>query len=153
MRNSSWHLLLLWLSACGQAEEIVLPQKPDRVIFADVRSSLIRLGCSANGGGCHAVLVGDFKLGTPDSSPGDTADELQLIKGIVDLESPENSLILRVALRGDPLALGHPICFDTETSCAYRRVIAWLSYDGEGDETPDEVCKAADVIENACFTL
>lgn len=153
MRVSIWILLLMWLLACGRAEEIVLPQKPDRALFSDVRNSLIRLGCSANGGGCHAVLVGDFKLGTPDSNLAETEREFQLTKSIVDLESPGNSTLLRVALRNDPLSLGHPICFDAEVSCAYRRVIAWLSYDGEGDETPDEACSPSDVIENACFTL
>lgn len=153
MSKCLWLFALATLIACGEAEEIVLPQKPDRALFTDVRDTLIKVGCSADGSGCHSVLVGDFKLGSPESDLAAIENEFQLTKALVDLESPGNSLILRAALRNDPLAIGHPICFDADTSCAFRRVVTWLSYETADDQTPDEVCDSSEVIENACFTL
>ena len=152
MTRLLWILPLAGLFACGEAQEVILPQRPDRLLFTDIRESFITLGCSANGEGCHSVLVGDYRLGTSESGVAEIEEEFQLTKALVNLDSPPESLILRVALRNDPLALGHPICFDSETSCAFRRVVAWLSYEGQGDPTPDAVCDPSELIENACFS-
>lgn len=138
--------------ACGRAEEIVIPQRPDRAQFATIRDTFIKVGCSQNGQGCHSVLVGDFKVGKPDDAPAAVESEFLLTKALIDLDEPENSLLIRSALRDDPLALGHPICF-LETSCAYKRIVAWVSYDGPNDPTPDDECDEDDVIQDACFNL
>ena len=144
--------IILAVLACGQAEEIVIPQRPDRAQFETIRETFIKVGCSQNGQGCHAVLVGDFKVGTPADGPAAVENEFFLTKALIDLNEPENSLLIRSALKDDPLALGHPICF-LETSCAYKRVVAWVGFEGPADPTPTDVCNDSEVIQDACFNL
>lgn len=144
--------IILMLIACGRAEEIVIPQRPDRAQFESIRDTFIKVGCSQNGQGCHSVLVGDFKVGTPTDGAAEVESEFLLTKALIDLDEPQNSLLVRSALRDDPLALGHPICFEEQT-CAYRRIVAWAGYEGPNDPTPDDACPKDDVIQDACFNL
>ena len=145
----STHILLL--GGCGEVESIVLPQRPPRDQFEAVQKTLLKLGCSADGTGCHSVLVGEFKVEPLPKSPSVFDTEFTLTKAFIDLEEPKNSALMRSSLRGDPLSLGHPICFDSFEACGFRRIEAWVAF-GEGSMlTPDEACPLAEVVENACF--
>ena len=147
-------LCLLMLSiGCGEAEVIELPTRPDRASFDEMQETLITIGCSAGGGGCHAVLVGNFKVADFPKAPGVSETEYILTKPFLDLATAEESVLIRTAVRDDPLALGHVICFENLDSCSARRIVAWINYAGEGDETMDEACPPEDMIENACFNL
>lgn len=136
---------------CGEAEEITLPSRPDRANFEEMQRTLLTIGCSADGTGCHAVLVGDFQVSSFPKAPADAEREFLLTKPFIDLEDGANSILLRSAFEGDPLAAGHPLCFSNADSCAYRRILAWIDYESDVDETMEEACPEADLIENACF--
>ena len=149
-----WMLILSCYACsmgCGEAEEITLPSRPDRASFEDMQRTLLTIGCSADGTGCHAVLVGDFKVSSFPKAPADAETEFLLTKPFIDLEDGANSILLRSALRGDLLAEGHPVCFSNADSCAYRRILAWINYTADTDETMTEACPETDLIENACF--
>ena len=151
-----WRMLLcatVVLAACGEAELIELPSRPDRASFDEMQQTLITIGCSAGGGGCHAVLVGDFKVADFPKPPSISESEYQLTKPFVNLDMASDSVLVRTAVRDDPLALGHPICFESLDSCSAKRILAWINYAGEGDETMNEACPPEDMIENACFNL
>ena len=143
---------VLVAAACGEAEVIELPTRPDRASFEEMQKTLITIGCSA-GGSCHAVLVGNFKVADFPKAPGVSETEYILTKPFLDLNAAEQSVLIRTAVRDDPLALGHAICFENLESCSARRIIAWINYAGEGDETMDEACPPDEMIENACFNL
>ena len=151
MNRWLWGLLCLLTTSvgCGEAEVIELPTRPDRATFNQMQRTLIAIGCSA--GGCHSVLIGDFKATEFPKTPADSEEEYILTKPFVDLDEAENSVLIRTALKDDPLALGHPICFANFDSCSARRILAWINYAGEGDQTLDEACPEEDVIDNACF--
>ena len=136
---------------CGEAEEITLPSRPDRATFEDMQRTLLAIGCSAEGTGCHSVLVGDFKVSSFPKAPADAETEFLLTKPFIDLEDGANSILLKSALSGDELAEGHPICFSGVDSCAYRRILAWIDFTPDAGETMDEACPETNIIENACF--
>ena len=39
MTRLLWILPLAGLFACGEAQEVILPQRPDRLLFTDIRES------------------------------------------------------------------------------------------------------------------
>jgi len=154
--SQRWYTFLLaglFAVGCGEAELIELPTRPDRASFEEMQETLITIGCSAGGGGCHAVLVGNFKVADFPKAPAVTETEYILTKPFVDLDTAEESVLIRTAVRDDPLALGHAICFENLESCSARRILAWINYTGEGDQTMDEACPPEEMIENACFNL
>ena len=148
-------VMTLWsapfLLCCGEAKVIEFSQRPNRAAFTDAQETLLKIGCASDGTGCHAVLVGDFKVSPFPKEPGDLDTEFVLTKPFLDLDEPENSILMRTALKDDPEALGHPICFENTETCAFRRLSAWIAYSVQGDESMDEACPPTDVIENACF--
>lgn len=142
-------LFVIFCTACGEAEEITIPTRPDRTSFDDAQETMLTIGCGV--AGCHAVLVGDFKLTEFPKSPTSSESEYLLTKPFLDLEDAENSLLMRTALQDDPNALGHAICFDSVDSCAFRRLVAWINFTADGDQTMEEACPSAEIIDNACF--
>lgn len=112
------------LGGCGEGSvtALVLEVRPDnRGEFAAAQQAMIAIGCGQSF--CHAAIVGNFKV-TGGAAASD--EEYQLAKSFVDLENPEDSLLLRVALAGDPAAVGHPICFAGTTGCAWQVLSAWI---------------------------
>ena len=143
-------LTLVLVVGCGQVESLTLPQRPPRDQFESVQKTMLKLGCSLDGTGCHAVLVGDFKVTPFPKAPNVIDSEFTLTKAFIDLETPDESTLLRSALQGDPRALGHPICFDATDNCGFKRILAWVAYTGATDEAPDDVCALDEVLENGC---
>lgn len=141
---------LMVLFGCGQVESLKLPQRPPREQFESVQKTMLKLGCSLDGSGCHAVLVGDFKVAPFPKAPNVIDAEFTLTKAFIDLDAPDESTLLRSSLQGDPRALGHPICFDAKDNCGYKRILAWVAYTGAADEAPDEACALDEVLENGC---
>ena len=117
-------LLTVASHGCGQVETLELAIRPSQADFPLVKEALVTVGCSRPG--CHLTLTGDFKLDPNDNSPANLDAEYQLAKAFVDLDNPDASVLVRVALEGDPNAETHRICFQTEMACAYQKVDAWI---------------------------
>ena len=139
-------LLTLAAYGCGQVETLQLSIRPNQADFPLVKEALITVGCSRSG--CHLVLTGDFKLDPNDNSPGNLDEEYQLAKAFVDLDNPDASLLVRVALEGDPEADMHRVCFETAMACAYRKVDAWIR--AESPESPNIGDVDCEPIVGAC---
>ena len=144
-----WFILIV--VGCGEAKVIEFSQRPNRELFTDAQETMLKIGCASDGTGCHAVLVGNFKVSPFPKPPGDLDNEFVLTKPFIDLDEPTNSLLMRVALQDDPEAVGHAICFSNADSCAFRRLRAWIAYETPNDSTLEEACPETDIIENACF--
>ncbi len=137
---------------CGEFETLELPQYPPRQDFVAVQEVLVSVGCSGDEAqGCHRTLIADFRITEEPKSDQAREDELLLTKSKIDLLDPDQSVLLRVALRGDAKSLSHPICFSSVDSCAYRKIIAWIRWGGEDDERPDDIeCQVED---DSCFNM
>lgn len=144
-------------SACGEGEvtTLVLPVVPDNgEQFGVAQQAMIAVGCGL--AGCHSAIVGNFKV---TGEPGARDDEYLLTKAAIDLENPEDSRLLRVALAGDPAAVGHPICYAGPTGCAWQILSAWIrggtfEEDQAGNplQPPSMIAAGCMPTPNACFT-
>ena len=120
--------IVFWLSGCGEITSISLEDRPERALFPEVRSVLITAGCSGAGagGGCHSVLTGNLQISIEDPGPADLDEEFLQIKAIVDLETPDESLLLQVGLPLEPIS--HQVCYhEIGQGCAYLKLRAWIS--------------------------
>lgn len=143
------------LVGCGEGEVTALALEviPDnQADFIAAQQAMLAIGCGQ--AFCHAVTQGNFKI-TGEAGARDA--EYQSAKAAVDLENPEDSILLRVALAGDPAAVGHPICFAGTTGCAWRVVSAWIRGGTfEVDQDGQPLIPAAELLsecmptENAC---
>ena len=135
------------LGSCGQGEvtTLLLPVSPDNTTeFIAAQQSMLTIGCGIVG--CHGTIVGNFQV-TDD--PATRQDEYLLAKPLVDQAAPDDSALLRVALAGDPAAVGHPICFKDTEGCAWQIITAWIA---DGDPTASAVAMDCVPTENACRT-
>ena len=130
---------LFTLVGCGEVENLVLPIRPSQVDFPAVQSVLRTAGCSGPGTGCHTALTGDLQISPDPKSPALLEEEYGQAKRFIRLNAPTESLLLRVALKDAAEAEGHAICFDDESSCAFRKVVAWIAAEGPDDPGPDAI--------------
>lgn len=143
------------LGGCGEGSvtALALEVRPDnRGEFAAAQQAMLAVGCGQSF--CHAAIVGNFKV-TGGAAASD--EEYQLAKAFVNLDDPEQSLLLRVALAGDPAAVGHPICFAGTTGCAWQVLSAWIrqgTFDQDQDGmpliAPSELLPQCAPTPNAC---
>ena len=124
-----WSAGVWLLVGCGEIASVNLDDRPNRAAFTEVREVLLTVGCSGNdaSGGCHAVLTGNLQISIEEPAPLDLDQEFLQIKSIVDLDAPEESRLLKVALPPDEPRVTHSICFDAEGQCAYSKLLAWIS--------------------------
>jgi hypothetical protein len=126
-------------AGCGEVESLVLEVRPSQSEFDDVQTQMLELGCGVPG--CHAVVVGNFQVTEPPKSGAQRETEYLLTKAHVNLDAPEQSKLLRIALAGDPEQIGHPACYPTDCSCAYQAIYNWIAapitVDCPGDCVPD----------------
>ena len=122
-------------TGCGEVESLVLEVRPSQSEFDAVQTQLLELGCGVRG--CHAVVVGNFQVTEPPKSGAQREAEYLLTKGHVNLDAPEQSKLLTIALVGHPEQIGHPACYPTECSCAYQAIYNWIAAPITAD-CPDE---------------
>jgi len=132
-------LLLMGTLGCGEVENLVLPIRPSQEDFPAVQSALRDVGCSGRGTGCHTALTGDLQISPEPKSPALLEEEYGQAKRFLDLATPAESRLLRVALKGAEESLGHAICFEDENACAFRKVVAWIAAEGPTDPGPDDI--------------
>ena len=162
-RLSAGLLLAGATTACGEierAELIVRPRKDD--FAAEIQPIFERLGCSA-GTLCHSGPQGDLKLVV---SPGAAAldDNYLAAKGKVDLNAPLNSPLIADLLPKTfaPGATHVTVCWKSTESCAFRKLLAWISWDGAEDPRPQDIdceveapsgtaCDDPTVLDACCF--
>ena len=133
-----WGLILVvCFLGCGRFESIELPNRPNLDSFGFIQDTLRTSGCSESG--CHAVIVGNFRVSPEPASGIEFTDEYQLTKRFVDLNEPANSSLLTVALAGNQNSLQHPVCFMDEDACSYRILLAWITALGPKDPQPEDI--------------
>lgn len=135
------------LAGCGEGEvtTLVLPVSPDNgTEFVAAQQAMLTIGCGI--AGCHGTIVGNFQV---SEDPGARQDEYLLTKALIDQAAPGDSALLRVALAGDPAAVGHPICFANTEGCAWRVITAWITDDDA--ELASAIAATCSPTETACF--
>jgi len=136
------------LAGCGEGEvtTLILPVSPDNgPEFAVAQRAMLTMGCGIVG--CHATTVGNFQV---SGEPGAVQDEYLLSKAAIDQAAPGDSVLLRVALTGDPIAVGrHPFCFANTEGCGWRIITAWIA---DGEPTASAVADMCPVTDGACFS-
>lgn len=145
----------LTLGGCGEGEvtTLILPVSPDNTTqFEAAQGAMLDVGCGIQG--CHGTIVGNFQV---TGEPATRQDEYLLTKPLIDQELPDQSDLLRVALAGDPAAVGHPVCFANTEGCAWRIVTAWIADPPEDapDGTPllaTSIAETCTPQASACFT-
>lgn len=151
-RARSWLFLACAATACGEierAELVVRPRKDD--FAAEIQPIFERLGCSA-GTLCHSGPQGDLKLVV---SPGAAAldDNYLASKAKLDLNAPADSpLIADLLPKGvAPGATHVTVCWKSPESCAYRKLLAWISWDAAEDPRPQDIdCEVETPGDTAC---
>ncbi len=138
----------VWASSgCGEGEvtTLVLPVSPDNgPEFIVAQQAMLTVGCGI--GGCHATTVGNFQV---SENAATRQDEYLMAKGVIDQAAPGESALLRVALAGDPAAVGHPICFANTDGCAWGIITAWIADDDAA--LASSIAKTCTPTESACF--
>ncbi len=160
---TTWLTLVGAVTACGEIERahlVVRPRKDD--FAAEIQPIFERLGCSA-GTLCHSGPQGDLKLVV---SPGAAAldDNYLATKAKLDLNVAEGSPLIADLLPKSvaPGATHVTVCWKSRESCAYRKLLAWISWDAAEDprpqdidcdvETPgDSACDDPTVLDVCCF--
>ena len=134
-------------SGCGEVVELELNTRPSTAQFPAVQETLTVLGCAE--ARCHLNLNGDFQVSALPKGPAALEEEYLLTKAFVNLESPDESLLLRVSLKGDPATLTHPyLCFENKNACGYKKLLAWITAEDEDAPNIDDV--DCDPVPGAC---
>ncbi len=139
-----WLLLLLF--GCGEVERVELTVRPRQDDFREVvRPLLLQVGCT--GEVCHGIKGGGGGLFLPTTEDEAAVQEAYLFtKLFLDTEAAEESKFLSYCVCGG----GHrPACFSDPESCAYRKLVAWIGWQGEGDPRPQDV--DCEITESECF--
>lgn len=139
---------LVALIGCGEGTvtDVLVPIVVDNgPQFIAAQNAMIEVGCGA--AGCHAMIVGNFKVTpNPEDNPKDAVtldDEYSLTRPFLDLDNPDESVLLTAALVGN---VGrHVPCFVDREGCAWQIVTAWIA--GEAADAVGCTPKA-----NACFS-
>lgn len=135
--------LALALAACGEATVtgLVLPVVPDNgPQFVAAQQAMVTIGCNIPG--CHGAIVGNFKVTPNPKDPIALDEEYTLTKPFIDLDAPDDSVLLTAALVGNPG--NHVPCFKDAEGCAWQIVTTWIA---GGDAT----AVACTPTEGACF--
>lgn len=148
MARISLIFLVFFCQACGEIERAELTVRPRQDDFAsDIQPLLIGLGCGT-AGGCHDVGLGDLLI--RNETAADALDSSYLsVKRQLDRESPESSRLIQSVLAENPVAQHNPPACIQRDGCAYRKLVAWIAWDQEGDPRPSTIeCDARD---EGCF--
>lgn len=127
-RSPAAALAALLLAGCGEATvtALVLPVVPDNgPQFIAAQQAMLDIGCGIPG--CHAAIVGNFKVTANPKDPITLDDEYTLTKAFVDLATPDQSPLLTAALAGNPES--HVACFKNTEGCAWQIITAWIAGD------------------------
>ncbi len=130
------------LVGCGGEVEverlIVRPSLED--YQRHIQPLLVSMQCSLPS--CHGTtFVGEVRVtAEPDNEA--IYRDYQALKAVVDLNDPEASVLTARLLVGAAGATHVPLCFKSTEDCSYRKLIAWIAWDGEGPGPGDLACDA-----------
>lgn len=132
------------LTGCGEGTvtDVLVPIAVDNgPQFIAAQNAMIAVGCGI--AGCHAAIVGNFKVTPNPKDPVTLDDEYSLTRPFLDLDTPDESVLLTAALVGN---VGrHVPCFVNREGCAWQIVTAWIA--GEAADAVGCTPKA-----NACLS-
>jgi hypothetical protein len=149
---AAWALVVAGQTGCGEIERADLVVRPRKDDYASqIQPIFERLGCSA-GTLCHSGPQGDLML---VESPGAAAlDENYLAtKAKIDLDQPTGSPLIADLLPKSiaPGATHVTVCWKSTESCAYRKINAWIAWDGAEDLRPQDIaCEVEVPADTAC---
>lgn len=117
---------LMALIGCGEGTvtDLLLPISVDNgPQFIAAQNAMIEIGCGA--AGCHGAIIGNFKVTPNPKDPVTLDDEYSLTRPFLDLNNPDESVLLTAALVGNPDR--HVPCFVDREGCAWQIVTAWIA--------------------------
>lgn len=127
----------LALVGCGEIRTLELDVRPRYDDYErSIQPLLEETGCSAPGE-CHTIPQGELQV-TLSPTPAEMVGNYLSVKARLNSKVPERSRILIAPLAGNA-DLRHPTCYASSDDCAYRKLIAWIRWDGAADPRPDEV--------------
>ncbi len=132
--------LALILPGCGEIETAQFLVRPRRDDYASqVQPILEKLGCSANAA-CHATAQGDLKV-VVDPKAKDLDDNYLGVKAKLNLDAPGRSVLIADLLPTSASATAdhNPVCFKSAMACSYRKLLAWIAWNAEGDPRPQDI--------------
>ncbi len=99
---------------------------------------LLEAGCT-RGGRCHALEGAGALRIFEQSDEAALLASYQSVTGLIDREDAAGSRLLYYVLEGDPRN-AHPTapCWAVG-ECAYRKVLAWIEWEGAGQPRPQEI--------------
>ena len=133
------------LGSCGGEVDVErLAVRPSIEQWQNTIQPLFRdMGCSV-AGACHGDdFRGEVRV-MPEPDPGQSYTDYLSVKGALNLSDAEQSPLLVRLLRGGPGGNHFPPCFNSRDSCAWRKVVAWISDDGTGPGPDDIDCDASE---------
>lgn len=133
---------------CGEVQVERLVVRPSFDDYRDeVQPLLVAVGCSL-GAGCHQTeFRGEVRV-IPEPNADELYRDYQALKALSNLGAPDDSVLLKRLLVGEPGATHQPLCFKSVDDCAYRKLRAWIAWDGEGPRPQDVDC---DYSAEGCF--
>jgi hypothetical protein len=141
-------LLVCWVMAgwstmvagCGEIDVERLVVRPSFEDYQNnVQPMLIALGCSL-GAGCHLTdFRGEVRI-VAEPNTDELYRDYQSLKALSNLASPDQSILLKRLLVGEPSATHQPLCFKAVDDCGYRKLRAWIAWDGTGPRPQDVAC-------------
>lgn len=142
MTPAGWAVVVagVLLAGCGEIERLDLTVRPRQDDFeAQVQPLLQQLGCSRNGR-CHTVALADLQI-HEDPTPAQLQENFQSVKARLDLENPEASDLVSILVQGAEKRHPPPpqFCFVSTDSCAYRKIVAWIAWQGPSDPRPQDI--------------
>ncbi|MCB9524978.1 MAG: hypothetical protein H6702_16590 [Myxococcales bacterium] len=111
-----------------------------------IQPMLVAMQCSA--APCHGTtFVGEVRI---TAEPDDEAlyRDYQSIKALTNPQDPDASVLLSRLLNGAAGASHVPLCFQSTDDCTYRKLVAWIGWDGDGPGPGDIEC---DYTGETCF--
>lgn len=130
---------------CGEVERIDLQVRPRQDDYSDVvHGLLLEAGC-ARGGGCHAILGAGSLLIAEDTGEASLLESYQSVTALIDRDTATESRLLYYVTTGDARAEHFPPDCWKPADCVYRKIAAWIGWDGADQPRPQEVdCEVAE---------
>ncbi len=142
-------VLVLAVGGCGEVERIDLQVRPRQDDFTnDVHGLLLQAGCS-RGGGCHAILGAGSLIILEATDEVSLLESYESVTALIDRETATESRLLYYVSTGDERAEHFPPDCWKPGDCVYRKIAAWIGWDGADQPRPGEIdCDvAADPLE------
>lgn len=136
--------LALLVTGCGEIQRIDVEVRPRQDDFAaEIQPALIEAGCS-RGPACHESEGAGALIVLVEDDDDSLLRSYESSTSLIDRDSSADSRLLYYVAEGDPRAEHFPMDCWTTDDCVYRKLLAWIDWDGEGPRPQELDCNVAD---------